>query len=77
MYVPRLDLRIVINGATVHVFVRGKAGEPFQEVKPGAFRLGRLGPNGIILAMDSGQDNEGTWFEACHFSVTLKKSEAK
>jgi hypothetical protein len=69
-------VRIVITGATAHVFARDTSGGPFQEVKPGAFRVGRLGPSAIILSMDSGQDDEGTWIETWTFVVTLKAPNA-
>ena len=65
-------VRIVIAGAAARVFV--ESGSQFQEVKPGVFRVGGLGPSAIIVALDSGGDNEGTWYETWDFAVTLKDS---
>ncbi len=70
---PAYIIRIVVAGTTAHVFGRYRSGDPFQEVKPGAFRVSRLGPSGIVVAMDTGNDNEGTWVETWNFTVTLKQ----
>jgi len=71
---PRLyTVHIVIAGTIAHVFAHDTTGGPFQELKPGAFHVSRLGPNGVIVAIDSGQDDEGTWVETWNFAVTLKR----
>ncbi len=70
---PPYVIRIVIAGTAAHVFGRYRSGDPYQEVKPGAFHVSRLGPNGVVVAMDSGNDNEGTWVETWNFTVTLKQ----
>lgn len=67
-------VRIVIAGANAHVFTLYANGI-FQEVKPGKFHVSRLGPNGIVAAIDSGQDNEGTWVETWNYTVTLKQKD--
>jgi len=64
--------RIVLSGTTARVFTQGASGEPFQEAKPGSFRAGQLGPNGVIVSIDSGRDDEGTWYETWDFAITLK-----
>ena len=65
-------IRIAIAGARASVFTQSVSGAPFREVKPGVFRVARLGPNGVVLAMEQGQDNEGTWVETWAYVVTLK-----
>ncbi|HEV2737820.1 MAG TPA: hypothetical protein VGU66_04490 [Candidatus Elarobacter sp.] len=66
-------IRIVIDGANARVFTHATSGGPFHEVKPGVFRVARLGPNGVIIAMEQGQDDEGTWVETWTYTVTLKQ----
>ncbi len=65
-----MTLRIVIAGASARVFLI-KDGNPL-EVKPNAFRVARLDPSAVILAIDSGHDKDGTWVETWNFAVTLK-----
>jgi hypothetical protein len=65
-------IRIVIGGMKASVFTQSVSDGPFREVKPGVFRVARLGPNGVVLAMEQGQDNEGTWVETWAYVVTLK-----
>ena len=65
-------IRIVIAGVKASVFTQSVSDGPFREVTPGVFRVARLGPNGVILAMEQGQDNEGTWVETWAYAVTLK-----
>jgi hypothetical protein len=65
-------VRIVIDRGNARVFAHDVSGGPFQEIKPGVFRVARLGPNGVVVAMEQGQDNEGTWVETWTFVVTLK-----
>ncbi len=73
---PRLyTVRIVISGANASVFAHDVTGGPFQEVKHGAFHVTRLGPNGIVYAVDSGGDADGTWVETWNFTVTLKQND--
>ncbi|MEA2786896.1 MAG: hypothetical protein QOF71_3000 [Candidatus Eremiobacteraeota bacterium] len=65
-------IRIVIAGVNASVFTQSVSDGPFRAVKPGLFRVARLGPNGVVLAMEQGQDNEGTWVETWAYVVTLK-----
>ena len=69
-------VRMTIAGATARVFARYGNSGPFQELKPGAFHLTRHGPNGVIAALDQGQDDDGTWVETWAFAVTLKTRDA-
>jgi hypothetical protein len=66
-------VRIVITGANARVFTHGLAGGAFHEIKPGLFKVARIGPSGVIVALDQGDDDEGTWVETWTFSVTLKQ----
>jgi hypothetical protein len=62
--------RIVIQDRQAHVFYKSDGN--WREVKPGKFRVERHLTNAIILAIDSGKDNEGTWVESWAFAVTQK-----
>lgn len=66
-------VRIVIAGGNARVFAHDTIGGPFQEVKPGVFKVARVGPNGVIVAIEKGHDDEGTWVETWTFAVTLKQ----
>jgi hypothetical protein len=66
-----LPFRLIIKGRTAQVFV---GTDLTREVKPGKFKVEQLGPNAVIFANDSGQDNDGTWVETWVLVVTLKDS---
>jgi hypothetical protein len=64
------SFRVVIRNTAVQVFtLKGAAAE---EVKPGSFRLVRLGTNALVVAIDSGKDDDGTWVETWAFALTVK-----
>ncbi len=62
--------RIIIQDGQARVFY--KRDEKINEVKPGKFRVERQLTNAVIVAIDSGNDNEGTWVETWAFAVTQK-----
>ncbi len=62
--------RIIIQDGQARVFY--KRDEKINEVKPGKFRVERQLTNAVIVAIDSGHDNEGTWVETWAFAVTQK-----
>lgn len=67
-----LTLHIHGNDIAVEQVIRSKHGEETKsEIDPGRFRLGRLGPNAIAISLDTGEDEDGTWFETWSFSMTL------
>jgi hypothetical protein len=66
--------RLVILRDTVRVFLREENSDEFEEIKPGAFSITRLGNSAIIAAIDSAPAaplGEG-WVESWSFSVTQK-----
>ncbi len=62
--------RIIIQDGQARIFY--KRDEKINEVKPGKFRVERQLTNAVIVAIDSGHDNEGTWVETWAFAVTQK-----
>jgi len=62
--------RIIIQDGQARVFY--KRDEKINEVKPGKFRVERQLINAVIVAIDSGNDNEGTSVETWAFAVTQK-----
>jgi hypothetical protein len=67
---PSILMRLIISGASARVYYfKDKAA---KEVKPGAFRVQRYMSNAVVVAMDSGQDDDGTWVETWSFTVTWK-----
>jgi len=62
--------RIIIQDGQARVFY--KRDEKINEVKPGKFRVERQLTNAVIVAIDSGNDNKGTWVETWAFAVTQK-----
>ena len=60
--------RIIIEGGRGRVFY--KSDEKINEAKPGKFRVERRLANAVIVAINSGNDNEGTWVRnlgiCCH-----------
>ncbi len=62
--------RIIIQDGQARVFY--KRDEKINEVKPGKFRVEKQLTNAVIVAIDSGHDNEGTWVETWAFAVTQK-----
>jgi len=66
--------RLVIQTNTVRVFLREEGGEEFEEIKPDAFRITRLGNSALIAAIDAAPTvplGEG-WVESWSFSITQK-----
>ena len=63
--------RIVISENNAQVF-RSTKGAAFKEVKPGAFHIMQHRTNAVVVAIDSGNDNDGMWVQTYNFSVTLK-----
>jgi tetratricopeptide (TPR) repeat protein len=62
--------RVVIDGRQASVFY--KKDDKIIEVKPGQFRVERHLTNAIVMAIDSGLDNEGLWVETWVYAVTPK-----
>jgi hypothetical protein len=66
--------RLEIHGNKAKVITipsEESSGKP-HEVKPGKFIVAQYGPSGVVLALDAGHDNEGTWVETWNFTVTKK-----
>jgi hypothetical protein len=66
-----LPIRLIVKRRTAQVFV---GNDMTREVKPGKFKVEQFGPNAVISAHDTGQDNDGTWVETWALVVTLKDS---
>lgn len=62
--------RVVIDGSQASVFY--KKDDKIIEVKPGSFRVERHLTNAIVMAINSGLDNEGLWVETWAYAVTPK-----
>jgi hypothetical protein len=60
--------RITIQDSQVHVYV--VHAQDVKEIKPRAFHIVRLRTNAVIYAIESGEDDEGTWVETQVFTVT-------
>lgn len=65
-----LQLRLAINGDQIRVWVVHSG--QWIEAKPGSFRISRYMSNAVIYAMDSGEDDDGTWVESWGLLVTLR-----
>jgi hypothetical protein len=65
--------RILIDRNRVQVFLRKEDGTAFDEMKPGDFRIERLGNSAVIHALDASAAGPlGTgWVESWTISVTL------
>ena len=63
-------LRVEIAGDKARVFLKGD--KDWIEAKPGAFRVQRLRSNAVLTAIDSGQDEEGTWVETWSVAIAQK-----
>jgi hypothetical protein len=66
--------RIVIAGNAVRVYLASEDGARFEEAKPGAFGITRLGNSAVISAIDASPVaplGEG-WVESWSIAVTLK-----
>lgn len=68
-------LRLIIaeDGARVFLIENGRVTE---EVKPGAFRMGRMGANAVIVALDAYAPLGSGWVETWSFAVTLRGENA-
>ena len=67
--------RIIIDGAAVQVFLRNEEGGAFEEIKPGAFVIRRVGNSAIVSAIDASPRvpvGQG-WVESWSFALTLKE----
>ena len=69
----QMHVRIMIADSESHVFIQRKDGS-LKEVKPGVFQTTVLKSNAIISAINSGDDNDGTWVETWSFAVTKSSS---
>jgi hypothetical protein len=72
------ELRIVIGGAgDVQVFMaREDARQGFEEVKAASFRMGRLGPNLVIVSIDAFSPLGQGWVETWSITATLRGADA-
>lgn len=68
------ELRIVIGGTgDVQVFMASEDGrQGFEEVKPGSFKMGRLGPNVVIVSIDAFSPLGQGWVETWSITATLR-----
>jgi hypothetical protein len=66
-------LRIQITRDQARVFHR--KGGSWLEVKPGQFKVSRLGPNAVLSATDSGRDDESLWVETWVLALTLQSDD--
>lgn len=61
------SLKIVIDGSTVHLFIRDTQSSAWEEKKPGEYRISAYKTNGLIYAHQSAQG----WVETSAIIVTL------
>jgi|GEM_PF-6789884 len=68
------ELRIVIgDDGDVQVFMAREDGrQGFEEVKPGSFRMGRLGPNVVIVSIDAFSPLGQGWVETWSITAALR-----
>ncbi|HVK81505.1 MAG TPA: hypothetical protein VM915_12925 [Verrucomicrobiae bacterium] len=66
--------RISIDRDTTRVFLRAENSTQFEEIKPGAFRIRRLGNSAVLSALDASPRTPvgQSWVESWTFSLTLK-----
>jgi hypothetical protein len=66
----RLRLHIDEDGLAVEVYDK----DQWRQAKPGHFVGSMLGPSAVYYALDSGDDEDGTWVESWTFSLTVSES---
>ena len=62
--------RIRISGRDAQVFF--VSGGNAEESKPGEYQVVRLRTNAVVVSVDSGKDDDGTWVETSSFTLTQK-----
>jgi len=68
-----LSVEIKGNDFRVRQTVRSKKGEvTVSDINPGRFRFTRLATNAVAVAIEQGDDEDGTWIETWSFVMTLK-----
>ena len=71
---PYPPMRIVIQGDTARVIAQ-IPGQPDDEVRPGSFRVHRLGTNAVISSIAADTARPQGWVETWAFMVTLKDND--
>jgi hypothetical protein len=67
-------LQMIIKGSRARVQIKSNDGK-LEEVKPGEFRVARRISNAAVIAIDSGEDDDGTWVETWLFAITAKDND--